>query len=111
MPTTQILPIPPTTRGSALSQTDHMYLLMMQGLSPLYKVDTSEGSYEEEAPPAGLNSSTGQSGQCKEVTYTKVSADANVFTLNGVELGPYTLTTQGQTLKIKSDSTFWWKVG
>jgi hypothetical protein len=112
MPTTQVLPIPPTTRGSNLSDTDHMYLLTIQGLAPLYKVDTSEGSYSEELPPAGLNQSTGQSAQCKEIVYRKVSQDSNTFTLLGSEDGPLTLTAPGPgaVLRLKSDATGWWAV-
>ena len=110
MPTTQFLPIPPTTRGSNLSDTDHMYLLMLQGLAPLYLVDTSAGSYSESVPPAGLNSSTGQSAQCKEIVYRKTSGDGNTFTLTGSADGPLTLTTPGSVLRLKSDATMWWKV-
>ena len=44
-----------------------------------------------------------------EITYVKTSADANVYTLNGVQGGPYTLSAQYDSLKIKSDGTNWWK--
>jgi hypothetical protein len=111
MPTTQILPQSPTTQGSNLSQTDYLWMLVMLGLQPLYEVDTSAGSYAEDAPPAGLTGSTWQSGQCKEITYVKTSADGNTYTLNGAQGGALTLTAQYQYLKIKSDGTNWWRTG
>jgi hypothetical protein len=115
MPTKQILPPPPTTMGSSLSPTDYQWLLISHGLQPHNLVDTSKGDEEETPPPAGLNPATGQSAQCKEITYTKTSADGNTFTLKGVEGGPFTLTgapgTPGSFMKIKSDGTRWWKVG
>jgi hypothetical protein len=107
MPTTQITPPPPTTQGSNLSRSDQQWLLIAQNLAPLYKVDTSAGSYAESPPTAGVSTS-GQTGQGKEITYIKTSSDANTFTLNGVEGGPYTLVSQYDTLKIKSDGTNWW---
>ena len=110
MPTTRTIAPPPTTQGSNLSATDYQWMLIMQGLQPLYEVDTSKGGYSENPPAAGVASS-GQTGQVKEITYVKKSADANVFTLNGVLGGPYTLTAQYQTLKIKNNGTDWYKVG
>jgi len=110
MPTTPYLPPPPTTQGSNVSQTDHQWLLLVQGLQPLYEVDSSKGSYAENVPPAGVGTS-GQSGQCKEITYVKTSADGSTYTLNGVQGGALTLTAQYQFLKIKSDGTKWWRVG
>jgi hypothetical protein len=110
MPTTPYLPPPPTTQNSNLSPADHQWLLITQNLQPLYEVDSSAGSYAEDPPTAGIQTS-GQSGQCKEITYVKTSNDANVYTLNGVQGGPYTLTAQFSFLKIKSDGTNWWKVG
>ena len=107
MPTTQILPQPPSTQGSNLSATDYLWMLIVQNLAPLYEVDTSKGSYSENAPPAGVGAS-GQSGQCKEITYVKTSGDANIFTLNGVQGGPLTLKLQYSFLKIKSDGTNWY---
>ena len=111
MPTTQFLPQNPSTRGSNLSNTDFLYTLILQGLAPMYEVDTSAGPYSEAAPPAGLNASTGQSAQCKEITYVKTSADTNVFTLTGVVFASPTLTNQGDHFKIKSDGTSWYTVG
>lgn len=109
MPTTPILPPAPTTQGSNLSPTDYQWLLIAQGLGQLNKVDTSKGSYTEAAPAAGVASS-GQTAQGKEIIYTKVSSDANTFTLTGVQGGPYTLVSQYDTVKIKSDGTNWWSV-
>ena len=113
--TTQILPPPPTTMGSSLAPVDYHWLLIAQNLQPHNLVDTTAGAYEETAPPAGLNPATGQSAQCKELTYAKTSSDGNTYTLNGVEGGPYTLTGKpgapGSFLKIKSDGTKWWRVG
>ncbi len=111
MPTTQILPQDITQRGSNLSQTDYLWMLVVQGLAPLYEVDTTDGDYSEAVPPAGVNSTTGQSAQCKEITYVKTSADGNTFTLTGVEGGDLTLAAQYQFFKIKSDATNWYKVG
>ncbi len=82
----------------------------MQGLAPLYEVDTSKGSYTEEVPAAGVLSS-GQTGQCKEITFVKTSADGNTYTLKGVQGGNLTLTAQFSYFKIKSDGTKWWRVG
>jgi hypothetical protein len=85
--------------------------LETQQAHPMLKVDTSLGGYTEAPPAAGLNSTTGQTNLGQEITYIKVSADANVFTLAGINLlfGPYTLTAQGSVLKIKSDGTDWLK--
>lgn len=80
-------------------------------MAPLLIVDTSAGPYAESLPPAGLNSTTGQSNQNQEITYIKSSADANVFTLNGAQGGPYTLTARYSLMKFKSDGTVWWKSG
>jgi hypothetical protein len=107
MPTTPYLPPPPTTQGSALSATDHGWLLIVQGLQPLYEVDTSKGSYTEAVPAAGVASS-GQTAQCKEITYVKTSADGNTYTLTGVKGGNLILTAQYSTFKIKSDGTNWY---
>lgn len=110
MPTSTFLPPPPTTQNSNLSSADHQWLLISQNLQPLYEVDTTAGDYAESPPAAGVLSS-GQTGQCREITYVKISSDGHTYTLNGVEGGPYTLTTQYSFLKIKSDGTNWWKVG
>lgn len=111
MPTAQTNLFPPPVRGSTVDAPIQKYLFTLQLLLPLNVVDTSAGSYAETPPPAGLNSSTGQSNQNMEITYVKSSADGNTYTLNGVEGGPYTLTAQFAFLKIKSDGTNWWKTG
>lgn len=84
-------------------------MLTIQGANPLIEVDTSEGSFSDDPPPAGLSASTGQSNQNVEITYIKTSPDANIFTLLGVELGPFALTVIGQALKIKSNGTVWYR--
>lgn len=111
MPTSQTQLFPPPQRGSNLPEPLLKWLLSVQNLLPLRVVDTSAGGYAETPPPAGLNTSTGQSNQNMEITYVKSSADANVFTLHGVEGGDLTLAAQYSFLKIKSDGTNWWKVG
>lgn len=110
MPTTPYLPPPPTSLGSALSPTDYQYMLIVQGLLPLYEVDTSKGSYTESLPPAGVGSS-GQTGQCKEIIYLKTSSDANTDTITGALTGPVVLATQWQVARFKSDGTNWYAVG
>lgn len=110
MPTTPFLPPPPTSQGSALSPTDYQWMLIVQGLAPLYEVDTSRGSYTEKLPPAGVGTS-GQTGQCKEIVYVKTSADANTDTITGAITGPVALKTQYQVARFKSDGTNWFAVG
>lgn len=118
MPTTQTQQAPPPTQsklihegGFATPQLEG-WLFIQQYRASLRTVDTSGGAYAETPPPAGLGTgATGQSNQNAEITYLKTSSDGNVFTLNGVFLGPYTLTAQGAFLKIKSDGTTWYKVG
>lgn len=88
-----------------------LWFFTLQNAHPLHTVDTSKGSYSEAPPPAGLNEATGQTNQNVEITYTKTSADANTFTLTGVEGGPYMLHAQYDVIRIKSDGTSWWPVG
>lgn len=109
MPTTPYLPPAPTSQGSNLSQADYMWMLIVQGLAPLYEVDTSKGSYSEALPPAGVGTS-GQTGQGKEIIYVKTSADANTDTITGARTGPVTLSTQYQVARFKSDGTYWYAV-
>jgi hypothetical protein len=92
------------------------WLFSVQKLSQLKLVDTSAGSYSELLPPAGLNATTGQSNQNQRLTYKKISADGNTFTLNGSDAGPLpegaqTLTAQYSMLTVQSDGTSWHKVG
>jgi hypothetical protein len=115
--TSQTVLFVPPTRAKAtddkgfLSKPYQQYLFTLQYLLPLIKVDTTSGPLTQAVPPAGLNSTTGQSNQNMEITYTKVSADGNVFTLTGVEGGPYMLVAMFDVIKIKSDGTNWWPVG
>jgi hypothetical protein len=111
MPTTQTQLFPPPMRGTALSQSDQLYLASLQYLLPLRLVDTTAGPYSEALPPAGVNASTGQSNQNQELIYKKTSADVNVFTLTGAAEGPQTLTVQYSMIRLKSDATNWWIVG
>lgn len=112
MPTTQTIRRQVPLKNSNVSAPMQYWELETQQSAPLHTVDTSAGAYTEEPPPAGLNSSTGQTNQNAEYSYVKTSTDANVWTLAGsnLPLGPYRLMSQGDSLKIKSDGTNWWKV-
>ena len=83
------------------------WLQTVQTSNQLAEVDTTSGSYAENVPPAGLNSTTGYSAQGTIIRYKKVSADGNTFTLNGVLDGVQTLTTQYSSFAIQSDGTNW----
>lgn len=111
MPTTQTILPPPPLRGSDLSDPMQFWHLNLQQHQPMREVDTTAGNYSEAPPAAGVNPSTGQTNQNQELTYVKISADANTFSLAGANLplGPYTLTAQGQAFKIKSNGTVWRK--
>lgn len=111
MPTTQTVLFPPPVRGTALSKQEQLYLATLQYLLPLREVDTSAGPYTEALPPAGLDSSTGQSNQNQEITFVKVSADGNPFTLTGAANGPFVLTVQYGFAKFKSDGSRWLRTG
>lgn len=91
------------------------YLLTLQMLLPLVKVDTTAGNVVIALPPAGLNGSTGQSNQNQEITYRKTSADANTVTVTGSADGAVVLTagdgSAASRVKFKSDGTSWWRVG
>ena len=114
MPTTQTQLFPPPSRAAAVDAKGFIaisfrqWLFTLQYLLPLRLADTSGGPYSEALPPAGLNSTTGQSNQNAEIVYIKSSADGNTFTLTGAIDGPHTLTTQYQALRFKSDGTNWW---
>ena len=116
MPVNQTQLFDPPTRAAVvdskgfLSVSFRQWLFTLQYLMPLVTVDTTAGPISDAPPPAGLNSSTGQSNQNMEITYVKSSVDVNTFTLNGVMGGPYTLTAQFDTQRIKSDGTNWWPV-
>lgn len=112
MATTETILQPPAPRiADEVSKSLLLYIFTLQHREPLREVDTSAGPYAEDVPPAGLNSTTGQSNQNQEITYIKTSADANVFTLNGAANGPLTLVAQGDFLKIKSNGTLWRRSG
>jgi hypothetical protein len=114
---TQSVLFPPPTRSNAVDDKGFLaiplrqWLFTLQYLLPLVTIDTSGGGFSQAAPPAGLNSNTGQSNQNMEITYIKRSADGNHFVLTGVEGGPYALIAQYDVIKIKSDGTNWWPVG
>lgn len=113
MPTAQTTLPPPPLRHAEMGKPMEAWHLNLQLHQPMREVDTSGGNYGEAPPPAGLNTATGQSNQNQEITFVKISADGNTWTLSGVggnlPLGPYTLTTRGQVLKIKSNGTVWYK--
>ena len=113
MPTTQTIRRQVPLKGATISEQMKYWEMETQQAHPLHTVDTSAGSYTEAPPAAGLNSSTGQTNQNQEISYVKTSADANVYTLAGpnLPLGPYTLTAQGDWIKIKSNGTSWFRVG
>jgi hypothetical protein len=85
------------------------WLFSVQNLLPLVVVDTSAGSFADTVPAAGLNSTTGQSNQNMEITFVKSSADANTFTLHGVQGGDIVIAAQYARFKVKSDGTNWWQ--
>lgn len=114
MPTVQTIKRQPPLRFAELSKPMQSWHLELQHAVPMNEVNTSTGGYTENPPPAGLNSTTGETNQNQEITYVKTSADGNTWTLAGIPsaplpFGPYTLTTQGQVLKIKSNGTAWFK--
>src|SRR5256885_6629511 len=106
MPTTSTTLFPPTFRGKL-----EKWLLSLQNLSQLKLVDTTAGNYSEALPPAGLNSSTGQSNQNQRLTYKKTSADGNTFSLTGAPEGTQTLTAQWSKVTLQSNGTSWYVVG
>lgn len=112
MPTTQtVLPPPPFVIDEQIDPRSPIgqWLLEVQAFQPLRLVDTTAGNYSENAPPAGASGSPGITNQNQEITYVKKSADANTFTLNGVQGGALTLSAQYAHLKIKSDGVNWWR--
>ena len=85
-------------------------MLIMQNLPPLVIVDSSSGAFSIPLPSAGVESG-GQTGQCKEIIYKKISSDSNVVSITGGAEGTQTLTTQYAGIRFKSDGTDWWVVG
>lgn len=116
MGTSQTNLFPPPTRTNAVDDKGFLaiplrqWLFTLQMLLPLRLVDTSGGPYSEALPPAGLNSTTGQSNQNQEIIYVKTSSDASTFTLTGGQGGSATISSQYGTLRYKSDGTNWWPV-
>lgn len=97
----------PTRRGSNLSDSDYMWLLLVQLQSPRIDVDTTGGNVAIALPPAGLSSSTGQTAQNQELIYVKTSADVHTVMITGAASGTVTLTTQWQVARFKSNGTNW----
>lgn len=115
MPVTQTQLFEPPAQSLAVDENRRLapplrqWLFSVQNLLPLVVIDTTSGNIVEGVPPAGLNSTTGQSNQNMEITFVKSSADANSFTLNGVQGGAIVISAQYATFKIKSDGTSWWR--
>lgn len=110
MSTSQTQLFPPPIRASNLSDSDMKYLFTLQYQLPLRKGDSSGGPYSEALPPAGLNTTTGQSNQNQEIIYIKTSADGNGWTITGAITGSVTLTGQYDVARFKSDGTNWYSV-
>lgn len=108
MPTTQTQLFPPPVRGSVLEKSIQLYLASLQYQLPLRIGDTTSGPLAEALPPAGLNSTTGQSNQNQEIVYIKGSADANTWTITGAINGSAVLSAQYDIARFKSDGTNWW---
>ena len=111
MPTTTTALFDPVLRGSNLSAPLEKYLFTLQNRLLLKLVDTGPGGYVEALPPAGLNSTTGQSNQNQEIVYKKSSPDGNTFQITGGAEGTQSITTQFSSIRFKSDGTDWWVVG
>jgi hypothetical protein len=111
MATTETTLFPPPLRESKLSEPEQRYLASLQRLLPLRIGDTSGGPYAEALPPAGVNTTTGQSNQNQELIYKKMSPDANVWTITGGAEGSQTISVQYGAIRFKSDGTNWWVVG
>ena len=102
---------PPPVRDTDIADSLRKYLFSLQKLLPLVTIDSSTGPVTQALPPAGLNSTTGQSDQNQEIIYKKISADVNAVTITGGAEGPQTLTSQYSMIRCKSDATNWWVVG
>ena len=121
MSTSQSILFPPPTRANAvdskgfLSIPFRQWLFSVQNLLPLVTIDTSAGDVTLALPPAGLNTATGQSNQNMEITYRKITMDANTATLTGSADGPVVLTmgdgSAASRVKFKTDGTNWWISG
>ena len=111
MSVTQTVRREPPLRNSNISDQMQYWELETQQASPLITVDSSKGADSIPLPAAGLIGTTGQTNQNSELTYKKVSSDANAATITGAADGPQTLTAQYSFVKFKSDGTAWYVVG
>lgn len=117
MSTSQTTLFPPPNQSKAvddrgyLTPTQQQWNFTLQRQLPLIEIDTTTGPLVDTVPPAGLNSTTGQSNQNQEITFVKISADANAYTLNGVVSGAIVISAQYAFFKIKSDGTNWYRTG
>lgn len=112
---------PPPTRAAAVDSKGFIavafrqWLFTLQYLLPLITADTSAGDVVLALPPAGLNSTTGQSNQNAELTYRKITTDGNTLTITGSADGSVVLTagdgSAASRAKFKSDGTSWWRTG
>lgn len=107
---------PPPAQSPAVDDSKRLapplrqWLFTVQNLLPLVTVHTSGGPESIALPPAGLNSTTGQSNQNQEIIYLKTSADGNAVTITGAETGDVTLNAQLDCVRFKSDGTSWYQV-
>jgi hypothetical protein len=111
MPATQTIRRLPPLRNSGVSAPMQFWELETQQAAPLVEGDTSAGPESYALPPAGLNSSTGQTNQNQEITVIKSTPDANAFTVTGATSGDVALTAQYQSARFKSNGTNWLRVG
>lgn len=121
MSTKQTVLFAPPTRTNAVDEKGFLaiplrqWLFTLQNLLPLVAVDTSAGNVVIALPPAGLDSTTGQSNQNMELIYVKTTADGNTVTITGGFGGNQVLTTQspnaGSLVRFKSDGTNWYVSG
>lgn len=82
----------------------------MQNLVPLNVVDTSAGPVTLALPPAGNDTTTGQSAQNREITYYKDTADGNTVTITGAKGGSVVLVAGDEFVRFKSDGTQWRRI-
>lgn len=100
----------PPLRNDQNTKPMQYWFLGVQTSMPLIEVDTTLGNEVITLPPAGLDTSTGQSSQGQELTYVKISADGNTVTINGAQLGAVVLVAQGDRVRFKSNGVVWWPI-
>jgi len=120
MATTQTQLFDPPAQSMAVDKNGRLasplfqWLSSVQRLLPLVAVDTTSGNVVIALPPAGLNSTTGESNQNQEISYVKTSADVHTVTISGAVGGNQVLTAQtpsaGSAVRFKSDGTNWYKI-